>query len=168
VQDPEAEHNVEALRGTVERERERVAAAVLHARTEQVGDCREALASLQLDPPARPHPRHVLLVVYGDHERRAEVLGEQRVEAVERADVEHPLAGERQRQERNARAMVARDARRVETVLAVERDRVEPSGTRSRARRAAAGAASMGRRSATARSACVTTGRACPPARPAH
>jgi hypothetical protein len=54
------------------------------------------------------------------------VLGKERVEAVERADVEHPLAGERQRQERDAVAVVARDARRVETELAVERERVEP------------------------------------------
>jgi hypothetical protein len=131
VQDPEAEHNVEALRGAVQRER--VAAAVLHARTEQLGDCREALASLQLDPPGRPHPRYVLLVV-DEYVRRAAVLGEERVEAVERADVEHLLAGERQRHERNARAMVARDARRVETVLAVERERVKTTVGRAPAR----------------------------------
>jgi hypothetical protein len=54
------------------------------------------------------------------------VLGQERVEAVERADVKHPLAGEGQRQDRDAVAVVARDAGRVESVLAVERERVEP------------------------------------------
>jgi hypothetical protein len=80
VQDPEAEHNVEPLRGIVQRKG--VAPAVLHARAEQVGDRREALASLQLDRPARAHPRHVLLVVDGDHMRRAAVLGEEGVEGL--------------------------------------------------------------------------------------
>jgi hypothetical protein len=54
------------------------------------------------------------------------VLGEECVEAVERPDVEHPLAGEGQGQERDAVSVVARDARGVEIVLAVESERVEP------------------------------------------
>ena len=58
--------------------------------------------------------------------RRAAVLGQKRIKAVERADVKHPLAGEGHRQKRDAVAVVARDARRVETMLAVERERVKP------------------------------------------
>jgi hypothetical protein len=95
-------------------------------RTEQLGDRREALAALQLDAPARSYPRDVLLAVDGDHVRCAPVLGEERVEAVERPDVEHPLAGEGPGQERDPVAVIARDARRVETVLAVEGERVKP------------------------------------------
>jgi hypothetical protein len=85
MQDPEAEDHVETLARVLKRER--VAAHILHSRPEQSADRAEALASLQHDPPARLHPGDVLLVVHGDHARRAPVFGQVGVEAVKRADV---------------------------------------------------------------------------------
>ena len=90
MQDPEAEDEVERLLELVEIEG--VETAVLDLRAEQLPDRREALASLKLDTPARLDPRSVLLVVDRDDPPRAARLGEERVEAVKGADVEHAHA----------------------------------------------------------------------------
>ena len=71
VQDPEAEDHVEALTGV--HERERVAAHVLHARAQELGDRAEALAAFELDPPACLDPGDVLLVVDRHDPRRAAI-----------------------------------------------------------------------------------------------
>ena len=104
----------------------RVAAHVLDARVQQLGDRAKALTALELDPPACLHPGDVLLVVDRHHARRATMLGQEGVEAVERPDVQHALPDERGGQERDPVAVVARHARRIETVLGVERERVKP------------------------------------------
>ena len=54
------------------------------------------------------------------------MLGQERIKAVERADIKYPLAGEGHRQKRDAVAVVARHARRVQTAPAIERERMKP------------------------------------------
>ena len=86
-------------------------------------------------------------------------LGEERIEAVEAADIEHAHPGEVLRKRADAVAMVARGAGRVDALSAVQRERVKPKGTVSTVARARTGSTSIGSRSATRRSAPVTTNR---------
>src|SRR5579875_3968105 len=87
VQDPEAVDEIEALVELIKRER--VHPAVLDARVQQTLDRADPLAALELDAPARGNPVTVLLVVDREHPPRAPTLGEECVEAVEGANIEH-------------------------------------------------------------------------------
>jgi hypothetical protein len=54
------------------------------------------------------------------------MLGEEGVETVKRADVQHTLPGERGGEERHPVAVVARHARGIDPMLGVEREGVKP------------------------------------------
>jgi hypothetical protein len=86
----------------------------------------EALASLELDPPARPDPLDVLLVVDGDDVLCPPGLGEECVEPVEAADVKHGETVEVLRDCRDPVPMVPRISRRVDSLRPIERKGVEP------------------------------------------
>ena len=126
MQDPEAEDEVERFLELVEIEG--VETTVLDCRVEQLPDRCEPLAPLKLDTPARPDPRPVLLVVHRDDSPRATGFGEERVEAVKGADVEHAQAAEVLGKGGDPVAVVAGDAGGVELVGVVEREGVEPEG----------------------------------------
>src|SRR5437867_2982850 len=78
--------------------------------------------------PACLGPLYVLLVVDGEHALRAAALGQERVEAVERANVEYAQSLEALGQSGNPVPVVAGDPRRVDARLAAQEKRVEPEG----------------------------------------
>jgi hypothetical protein len=123
VQDAETEHDVEALPEACHLER--VEPAVLDPRPQQLGDRPEPGRRLELDPEPARDPADILLVVDRDHTSRATPLGQKRVEAVERADVEHAHTGQLLGNCAQPVTVVARDTGRVDAG-AVERERVEP------------------------------------------
>ena len=119
-------------------------------------DGAEALAARKLDAPPGRDPEPVLLVVVRNHRVGPAVLGEEGVETVERADVEHAHPGEVARKCGDAVAVIARNAGRVDARSAVEREGVKQNGTSLTVARATAGSTSIGNKSATSRSASVT------------
>ena len=112
VQDPEAEDEIERLPELVQIEC--VEVAVVDLGVEQLPDRGKPLASLELDAPARPDPLPVLLVVDRDDPPRAASLGEERVEAVKGAHVEHAHVAEVLGQGRDPVAVVTGHAAGVE------------------------------------------------------
>ena len=113
MQDPETQHNVEALAelGHVQH----VHAAILDPRREQPGDRAEAGTARQRHAEASTHPVDVLLIVDRYDAPRTADLREEAVKAIERADIEHATARKTIRAEhRKAVAMVACDPRRVD------------------------------------------------------
>jgi hypothetical protein len=89
-------------------------------------DCAEALAARQPDPPARLDPGPVLLVVDRHHPLRSARLGQECIETVERAHIEHAHAGEVARYGGHAVAVIAGSARGVDPLLTVQSEGVEP------------------------------------------
>ena len=124
MQDPEAEDEIERLRQLIQIEC--VERVVVDLRVEQLPDCGEPLAPFELDAPAGADPLPVLLVVDRDDPPRPASLGEERIEAVEGADVEHAQAAEVLGQGRDPVTVITGDARRVELAGAVEGEGVEP------------------------------------------
>ena len=92
MQDAEAVHEVKALLEAIERER--VHPSILNGGAEQVMDGAEALRALQLNVPPRGDPEPILLIVHRHHPLGPPPLGEERVKAVEAADIEHAHPGE--------------------------------------------------------------------------
>ena len=127
VQDPETQHNVKAL---AERAHvQRIHPAVLNPRPEQPGDRAEADTALKRHTEASTHPGDVLLIIDSDNTPRTAGLGEEAVEAVKRADVEHAAPRKTIRAEnREAVAVVAGDPRRVDPGR--EREGVKPERNR--------------------------------------
>src|SRR6185503_4653694 len=108
VQDSEADDEVELLLEPIEAEG--VETAVLNVRVEQLRNRGEALTTLELNTPSRFDPHPVLLVVDGDDALCATRLGQECIEAVEGADVQHAHAAEVLRKGGDPVAMVASDA----------------------------------------------------------
>ena len=123
VQDAKAEDDVERLPEATDLER--VQPAIGHARAQKLGDRPEPGTGLKVDSEPATDPGDVLLVVHGHHPGGPATLGQEGVETVERAHVEHARAGELLGYRAQAVAVIARDARRVDTG-AVERERVKP------------------------------------------
>ena len=89
-------------------------------------DRAKALPARQPDSPPGSDPPPVLLVVHRHHPLGPAALGEERVEAIERTDVEHAHPGKVGGQHRHAIAVIARGARRVDALGAIQREGVKP------------------------------------------
>ena len=127
MQDPEAQHNFKALAELAHVQR--VHPAVLNPRPEQPGDRAEADAARKRHAEASTHPGDVLLIVDSDNTPRTADLGEETVEAVKRADVEHAAPRKTIRAEnREAVAVIAGDPRRVDPGR--QREGVKPQRNR--------------------------------------
>ena len=127
MQDPETQHNVEALAELAHVQR--VHMSVLDPRSDQPRDCAEADTALKRQAEASTHPVDILVIVDRDHAPRAADLRKEAVEAIERADVEHATARETIRAEhRKAVAVIAGDPRRVDPGR--EREGVKPERNR--------------------------------------
>jgi hypothetical protein len=92
VQDAETEDDVERLAEVVDTER--VQAAVVDPGTQKLGDRPEPGAGHEVDAEPPADPGDVLLVVHGHHAGGPATLGQEGVEPVERAHVEHARAGQ--------------------------------------------------------------------------
>jgi hypothetical protein len=92
VQDAEAEDGVESLPEAIDLERVQPAAG--DARVQKLGDRPEPGTGLKVDSEPAADPGDVLLVVHGHHARGPATLGQEGLEPVERAHVEHARAGE--------------------------------------------------------------------------
>ena len=88
MQDPKAEHHIEALPQISERER--VGAQILNARAKQPVNRAEPGTALKLYAPPCSDPLAILLVVDRHHSPRAAMLGQECVKAIERAHIQHP------------------------------------------------------------------------------
>ena len=155
MQDPETQHNVEALAELAHVQR--VHMSVLDPRSDQPRDCAEADTVLKRHAEASTHPVDILVIVDRDHAPRAADLRKEAVEAIERADVEHATARETIRAEhRKAVAVIAGGPRRVDPGR--EREGVNQSGTESRTRSASAADAPIAWTSPTTRSAADVSG----------
>src|SRR5439155_23815356 len=104
---------------------ERVQPAVVDPGAQKLGDRPKPDAGLEVNSEAARDPGDVLLVVYRHDADGPATLGQEGVEPVERAHVEHARAAEVLRYRAQAVAVIPRDARRVHAG-AVERERVEP------------------------------------------
>src|SRR5205823_6354297 len=135
VQDAEAVDEVKALLQLVERER--VDPSILDGRADQTMDGAEALPALKLNAPPRRDPQPILLVIDRHYPIGSPTLGEERIEAIEATDIQHPLPSEILRQRGHAVAMVARGAGRINALSAIQRKGVKPKWHRldSRARK---------------------------------
>jgi hypothetical protein len=122
MKDAPAVDEIEALLQAVELER--VHPPILDGRAEQAMDRAEALSALQVDAPPGRDPEPILLVVHRDNPLGPPTLGEERIEAVERPDVEHPHPGKVAAEHRDAVAVVARGAGRVDALSARLRAKV--------------------------------------------
>src|SRR5438309_7215055 len=91
-------------------------------------DGAEALPAFQLDAPPGSDPKPVLLVVHRHDPLGPSALGEEGVEAVEGADVEHAHPGEVPGKHGYSVTVVPREAGRVDALSAVEREGMEPKG----------------------------------------
>ena len=72
---------------------ERVHPAVVDPGVQKLGDRAEPGAALEVDSEPPADPGDVLLVVHGHHAGGPATLGQEGVEPVERAHVEHARAG---------------------------------------------------------------------------
>src|SRR5438552_14539379 len=113
MQDPDAQHTVEALAEFAHVQH--VHAAILDPRREEPGDRAEAGTGCQRHAEASTHPVDVLLIVDRYNASRTADLREEAVETVERADVKHAAPRKAIRAEhRKAIAVVACDPGRVD------------------------------------------------------